>query len=316
MNTQDSTVGDIAADNPSEVQPLIKQGWLRALLFYISFFIYTIVISVGGGLILTLGSSNGFALDFASIAMMLFELVSVLGSFLLIVVFRTLIDRRSVVSLGFAFNGKYRRDLGYGILLGVVLQLFMFGALWATGQTHVAGFRFVFGPLVVILFTLIFAAVQEEIVMRGYLLCNLMESANKYLSLILVSVVFAFMHGMNPDISIAGVLNIILAGLLLGMYYIHRKNLWFPIGLHIAWNYFEGPVLGSPVSGVKVDSIVLLDFIGKPMWTGGSFGFEASYALSIVLILAIIAVHLIYRTKPTADPASPVSSLPQNDPPR
>jgi membrane protease YdiL (CAAX protease family) len=47
-------------------------------------------------------------------------------------------------------------------------------------------------------------------------------------------------------------LNIFLAGIFLGAYYINRRNLWFPIGLHFAWNFCQGSVFGFEVSGEKV----------------------------------------------------------------
>lgn len=102
---------------------------------------------------------------------------------------------------------------------------------------------------------------------------------------------------MNPNTSVAGLVNIVLAGILLGVYYIHCRNLWFPIGLHFAWNLFEGPVYGSAVSGNMVTSVFTQEVVGNSQITGGDFGFEASWITTVVIIVATIAIHLIYRKR-------------------
>ncbi len=287
------------SERESEPRPLVKWGWLRALLFFIAFIAVSVIVAVTSSILLSVSGHSGTT-NFDSPITTVFEGASLLISFLLVLLFRRIIDRRSVVSLGFSFSPRFRKDLIWGVVFGIGLQLVIFGSLWVTGQIQVTGVEFVPGSLVILLLTLIFAAVQEEIVMRGYMLSNMMESTNKYLALVLVSVIFAGLHSSNPDASLAGVANILLAGLLLGVYYIHRKNLWFPIGLHIAWNYFEGPVLGSPVSGMEIHSIVDLKFVGSPLLTGGKFGFEASVVAALFTLIAILLVHFAFRKKPSA----------------
>ncbi len=282
--------------------PLIRAGWIRAAIFFIAFFVIVILIQVGDSIVLALTSQTSEPRMESSL-MMILEAASFLILFLLVILFRKGIDRRSVRSLGFSFPPAIRRDFLAGVLTGIALQAAIVGFLCITGDIEVTGVRFSPVPLITILFTLIFAGLKEEIVMRGYMLSNLMESMNKYVALFIVSSIFAILHILNPDASVAGVANIVLAGLLLGIYYVHRRNLWFPIGLHIAWNYCEGPIFGSPVSGVKVPSILQLKFIGNPAMTGGNFGFEASAAAAVLTLVALLLVHYVFKPKPTT-PAS------------
>ncbi len=44
-------------------------------------------------------------------------------------------------------------------------------------------------------------------------------------------------------------LNLLLAGMLLGASYLYTRNLCFPISLHLFWNWIQGPILGYQVSG-------------------------------------------------------------------
>jgi len=82
----------------------------------------------------------------------------------------------------------------------------------------------------------------------------------------------------------------------LGIYYIHKQNLWFPIGIHFTWNLFQGAVLGFEVSGTKTVSMITQNIQGNELITGGEFGFEASLLATILMIVSIIVIHLKYRS--------------------
>ena len=105
------------------------------------------------------------------------------------------------------------------------------------------------------------------------------------------------MHLGNANISTVGFINIILAGILLGIYYIHKQNLWFPIGIHFTWNLFQGPVLGFEVSGYETVSVINQTVQGNELLTGGEFGFEASLLATVLMVVAIIVIHFQFKEK-------------------
>jgi len=127
------------------------------------------------------------------------------------------------------------------------------------------------------------------------MLNNLMTSMNKYVALLITAVLFGFMHLLNPNTSAVSTINIILAGLILGIYYVHKQNLWFPIGMHFSWNFFQGPVFGFEVSGTNARGIFSLERLGHDLVTGGEFGFEASILATIVITAATLMIHFQYR---------------------
>jgi hypothetical protein len=65
------------------------------------------------------------------------------------------------------------------------------------------------------------------------------------------------------------------AGVLFAAAYVAFRSLWVPIGMHWAWNLFEGPVFGTPVSGMSMHSLLHGELRGSALVTGGAFGPEA-----------------------------------------
>jgi len=295
----------LSGTEQKERTPAIKSGWLRCLIFIIALGLLVLVQS----LIIVLATGITSEAEFAGISnkpVGIFVQIFMLGSAVVLIwLFRRFVDNRSFISLGFSLKGDKIRDLFVGILWGAGLILVVFGVLYISGSVTIAEVGLPVASLVFLLLFLTMASAYEEIILRGYILNNLMQSMNKYLALILVSVLFAALHGFNPNVDLIGLLNIILAGLLLGIYYLHRQNLWLPITLHSAWNFFQGPVLGSAVSGTKSPSILTLETSGHKLLTGGEFGFESSVVTSVLLILATLALHVIYRRSQRQQQDSP-----------
>lgn len=158
-----------------------------------------------------------------------------------------------------------------------------------------------FNPRVIFvtIILLFIASLLEEITFRGYLLNNLMESVNKYIALGITAIIFGGLHSLNPNFTYLGLINLILMGIFLGIYYIHVKNLWFPIFLHLSWNYFQGPIFGFSISGKGqgIDFFIEQELHGNPLITGGNFGFEGSIILTIIIIILILVLDYNYRTK-------------------
>ena len=196
--------------------------------------------------------------------------------------------------MGFSFKNR-TRDVVAGFLIAVIL--FIFGSfilveIKAISLTYIE-FDLSAFLLSLVLFTIV--AFNEEILMRGYILNNLMGSTNKYLALLISAVIFSVLHGMNANISLLALVNLMLAGIILGSTYIFTKNLWFPISLHLFWNFFQGPVLGYSVSGMKISSIFKVTLTGSNTVNGGQFGFEGSLVCTVLLIIAISLIIGYYK---------------------
>jgi membrane protease YdiL (CAAX protease family) len=176
------------------------------------------------------------------------------------------------------------------LLLGVAFGAALIGfcALLVTMSTdvrHAPGAGF---PWIEMLAVFIPAAVHEELLFRGYVFQKL-HRWNRRAALLLIALIFAALHAGNVAVTNLGLVNIFLGGILLGLAYERYQRLWFPIGLHLAWNVVSGPVLGHEVSGY--DSLVTL-FVergGGPLWlTGGDFGIEGSVWMTVTEGIGIV----------------------------
>lgn len=292
----------------SEPQPLIPWGWLRALLFLI----VATGAEIAGQLVMVtyFRPEGGFFANAMTYHMVLLQLVSASLTLAVMWIFARVIDRRPLLPFGFQLRHPFPAHLLQGIIWGAGANLLVFVILWVAGSLTVVNVEIVFGVFGFLFLSLLFAAAQEELLIRGYVLNNLLKSTRPWLALALSSLVFALFHLSNPNVSLIGLINIVLAGLFLGVYYMHRQNLWLPISLHFAWNFMQGPILGSPVSGINIPSWLTLEFSGSDVITGGAFGFEASIITSFVMIAGTVGIHLVYRKKRDRDKEAPASVQP------
>lgn len=154
-----------------------------------------------------------------------------------------------------------------------------------TGTYHAAGRGFPWRELAAVYLP---AAVHEELLFRGYAFQKLFVWRRTF-AIVFGAIVFAALHMNNTSVTVVGLLNIFLGGVLLGLAYARHLRLWFPIGLHLAWNLTSGPVMGHEVSGYQPSSSVLLELGRGPIWlTGGDFGIEGSALMTLVEVLGII----------------------------
>lgn len=266
--------------------PLIKQGWLRALIYFagVSLIVYFFSNFSSYMSEMEAGTEKGdeSILQFGIIYSLMGSLI-----FLFTRVSRKFIDRKSFESLGFSRTG-YSNEAWLGFFAALAILGIGSVTLVATGYLSFIGASLNAAPLLLEIVIMIVVAFVEELLFRGYLLNNLMQSVNKWGALSITAALFSLFHGSNPDITLFAVVNIFLAGILLGINYIFTKNLWFSIFFHFAWNYFQGPILGYDVSGLKLTSLLQQSTSGPETWTGGPFGFEGSLLCPLLFIISVL----------------------------
>lgn len=203
---------------------------------------------------------------------------------------------RSLKSLGLSLRGRWK-DLFGGILFAVVLYALGFGLSLMLGAVEVTGFMFQPSFLLLSLMFFLLVGITEELMVRGFILGRMMDGGvNKFVALIISSLIFSLMHFFNPNFAFVPFLNILLAGVFLGASYIYTRNVCFPIALHWFWNWLQGPILGYEVSGNRFgDSLFKLQLPEVNLINGGAFGFEGSILCTVLMLIGTALIIKIYN---------------------
>jgi membrane protease YdiL (CAAX protease family) len=219
-----------------------------------------------------------------------------------------LIDRRRFAMLGLWFERRWLVELLLGLAGGLVLTAVLVAVVAATGAVSirlsaepVSSFRML--PVLVWIFLV--AATLEELLFRGYLLQALAEGTRGWFAALVTTVGFTWAHGDNPDLTVIGLSNIFLAGLLLAVLYFHTRRLWLPIGFHLSWNLCQSWLWGFDVSGIRIPSS-LFETVPRDadLITGGEFGLEGSILSTAAFVALLVWLQWLKPIRPVEQVAS------------
>ena len=281
------------------------KGWARPLLILIPYILIVGIFQTIAFLIMGLDPRN-YKIEQTPLQSLVVSLFLLIGTIVVIGIFLRYIDKKSFRSLGFYREG-IREELIIGFSLGAIIMTVGFIFLNLLGEIHWVGislepYSFIFGFLL-----FVSVAIGEELLMRGYILNNLMLSMNRMVALLVSSVLFSLMHVFNSNFSWICFCNILLAGILLGMPYIYTKSLWLPIALHFSWNFFQGTIFGFNVSGHVEYSLIHQSYTTENIWNGGLFGFEGSALALVFQVIAILVLWRYYSQKENIVTLNPVT---------
>ena len=279
----------------------LRSGWRVLIFVTVYWLLFTLLgASAQVGLSVALRGLGRFGGYVENAAFRLILLFAALGAGYVCV---RLLEGLPWRALGLSFHAGWLRDLLVGSAIGIA-SLTVAAAIAAAG----GGLTFTFagrGALLRVGQTLVFSAalfvlagLAEEALFRGYPLQTLTRARLAWLAVLLTSVPFAAVHLRNPNVA-AGFtfINTSLAGVWLAVAYLRTRSLWFPLGVHWAWNWALGALFGLPVSGIiDLAPHPLLHGIDLgPAWlTGGGYGIEGGVACTITLIVSTL---FIWRTR-------------------
>lgn len=214
-----------------------------------------------------------------------------------------LIERRSFASMGFR---RYKAVSSYliGYLAGAVMITAAAAICIMMGAIDVK-FASSVSVLMILLYFVAYLVqgMAEETLMRGYLMTSIAASStSRYAAAIAVGInsgLFSLLHLGNAGISGLSLLNLALAGIFFSLYVLRADNIWGAAAAHSAWNFVQGPILGIEVSGNITQSTVFVANAAEGLeWlSGGAFGLEGGMAVTIVLLIAILAVTALPKQK-------------------
>lgn len=229
--------------------------------------------------------------------------------------------RRQSIHKGFGLTLHWwsLADLGAGFLICTLAMLGIFLVEWLIGGIRVEGFQWDIDALRAGFRGQFGTAVNEELISRSGQLSGLQIALGLVLALVLggrlsgswesrmdktliwalwpailiISAFFGYVHISNPGASAITAFGNALGGLMYGIAFIGGRNLWLPIGMHWAWNFVQGSILGFPVSGTAPPSLIVQQPVGSDLLTGGAYGPEGGL-IGMSFRFVVIAMVLGY----------------------
>ena len=282
------------------------KGWVTAIFSIIPFFIFTAIFqAIGLEISSALGNGDIINFDFDKylqledslrnylVADTIIQYLDLIGIFFLLWILMRFIDKEPFIDLGFSIKGK-ANDIILGMSLGLLLMAVGYSILILLGEIKFIGFNYDLKSIIVLFILFIGVSVVEETYVRGYVLKNLLKSFNPIGSLIISSAIFSFLHFLNPNVNYIALTELFIAGILLGVSYVYTKNLWFPIALHLSWNFFQ-VMFGFNVSGMDTYSLIEFEILENNNINGGDFGFEGSFLSILFSVIMIYYLNNYYK---------------------
>jgi len=223
-------------------------------------------------------------------------------------------ENRNLLDVGLWWNRVSARNLGIGLAGGGGAAALVLAPPLAIRAAHLAATpsdQATFGSFAFVALVLAAGVFGEELLFRGYGFQILLAANGPYATIAPVGVLFALLHGNNPNITWLGLGNTTGFGILLGYAWLRSRDLWLPIGLHFGWN-FTLPLFGVNLSGLRMRVTGYeMAWTAPPVWSGGAYGPEGSILTSGVVLLLFLYLWkapLKRQYSPITDP--PLESAP------
>lgn len=217
-------------------------------------------------------------------------------------------EKRKIASMGLR-SGNAGTEYLVGALIGVIMYVLAFVIAYASGSVTIKMNPQGFMPIIILfLVGYIVQGAAEELLVRGYFMISVARDYKPWIALIVSSTAFSALHAFNAGVSTIALINIFLFGIFMGIYVFKRGNIWGACAIHSFWNFAQGNIFGSYVSGNPIaPSVFLMEYDPARVYAnGGQFGLEGGVSATIVLVVAI-GVSLLMKTK-----KSEISALEQS----
>jgi membrane protease YdiL (CAAX protease family) len=234
-------------------------------------------------------------------AMDIASLFATLGTIVGVIIYCRAIERRRLATLGFR-RGHTLREYLVGALIGFVLFSLTLGLCVITGTMSYEGVVLGSASLIVLFFLgFMVQGLSEELLCRGYFMVSLARKQSLVVAIIVSSSFFGVLHLLNPGVAPLAIVNIFLFGCFMAVYLLKRGNIWGAAAIHSVWNFAQGNIFGTSVSGLeKMESVFAFSSVpGGELINGGAFGVEGGLAATLVLTAALIVALLLKSQNPT-----------------
>lgn len=211
-------------------------------------------------------------------------------------------ENRHTATMG--FGGRNRilayvgsAILGIGAISLIVLSLVLAGAV-ELRLTDALAVKDLTIPVIVAMLGWMVQSASEEIAIRGWLIPVLGKRYGPLRAVLITGGVFGTIHLFNDGATFLSFFNLTLSGFFFALYVLHAGNIWGACGLHMGWNFAQGNLYGTFISGERsANTIFTCRSTGSDLLTGGAFGPEGGLPATIFLLVGILAVGGMLQRK-------------------
>jgi serine/threonine protein phosphatase Stp1 len=155
----------------------------------------------------------------------------------------------------------------------------------------------------------LFQSASEEVFFRGWFQASLEQRVHPAAAIIITALIFTGLHYVVEPRHWMSAVNLMLAGIVLGLIYRCTRGLVAPILFHFGFNWSEAVLFGLTPNPSRLMAGYISDFdlVGPLLFGGGDEGLNTnSISAALLVLIGIILLWLINR-KPAL--SKPIASL-------
>ena len=219
-----------------------------------------------------------------------------------------LYERRRVDSYGLPIRRAVSWQTFEGAAVGVIMAGAVAVGMIALGGMQIEGLASSGSALAFFALAWLGAnicvGIAEEFWFRSYFQQTLWKSIGFWPATTVIALIFAAEHYFfKQGENIWDVITLVSLSMLLSYTMLRTGTLWFAVGFHIAFDYMQLFVIGTPNgSQFPVGRLLDVRFNGPAWLTGGVLGTEASFLMYPAIALLWLYVCWRYRANPPLQP--------------
>ena len=283
-----------------------KVDWKNRIIWIIlvTMFWYVFLLSSLDQLLFDSGLSPFRNMDMpSSMRFIIIYYLATLLEFVGILVYTGITKRNRFIFRSFMPTAKGNRlsALLWGLLVGFLMNCGCILCALLAGDIKLF-LSFTMGQLPIFLFALVCVFIQssaEELWCRGFMYERINVHYPLWVAIAVNGLFFAALHLANPGASFLPIFDIAICGLSFSLAKWYTGSIWFPMGIHTAWNFTQNILFGLPNSGLVPEaSVFSLDAANAQDSLVYNVAFGVEGAIPAVLADAVLgAVCLILAAK-------------------
>jgi len=190
--------------------------------------------------------------------------------------------------------------LGIGILLGFLTNFFCILCALLHGDIKLYyDFSVTEIPLMIFAFICVFfQSTSEELWCRTFMYERINVHYPLWVAIVVNSVVFGALHGLNPGITWLAMTDLILCGVFYSLLRWYSGSIWTCMGIHTMWNFTQNFIFGLPNSGLVSEASIFhmggVNAVSNWCYSY-EFGVEGAVPAILMEVLPIIVILVMAK---------------------